>query len=305
MKEPILVVMAAGIGSRYGGLKQTDPVGANGELIIDYSVYDAVKAGFKKVVFIINHIIEQDFKETIGNRLEAFINVEYAFQELYDLPDGISIPADRRKPWGTAHAIYAARNIIDAPFAVINADDYYGKDAFIKIYNFLSKERLGEYDYAMVVYKLINTVTENGYVSRGVCSVDDKSNLVNIVERTHIEKRGSKIEFLDKENNWNQLDENSVVSMNMWGFNISLIEEISNLIEEFLTEAIKENPLKCEFFLPYVVDKIIKNNKGIVKVLQTHEKWYGVTYSEDKLKVMEAISKMILEGKYPNKLWEV
>ncbi len=304
MNKPILVVMAAGIGSRYGGLKQTDPVGANGELIIDYSVYDAKKAGFGKVIFIINRKIEGDFKELIGNRLQAHIDVEYAYQELADVPEGIDMPAERIKPLGTAHAIYSARHLIDAPFAVINADDYYGSDAFTKIYDYLSQSSLGDYSYAMVGYHLKNTVTDHGYVSRGVCSTDQGNLLTNIVERTHIEKRDGQIAYLSNENDWITLDSDTTVSMNMWGFTETLVKEINLTLFDYLTNALRENPLKCEFFLPFVVDQMIRHDKCTVQVEKTDEKWYGVTYSEDKEAVVKALANMTSSGKYPKFLWE-
>lgn len=303
MNKPILVVMAAGIGSRYGGLKQTDPVGANGELIIDYSVYDAIKAGFGKVIFIINHTIEADFKEIIGNRLGQYIEVAYAYQELNDVPEGIMMPAERQKPLGTAHAIHSARHLIDAPFAVINADDYYGADAFAKIYDYLSQSSLGDYDYAMVGYQLENTVTDHGYVSRGVCSKNDQNLLTDIVEKTHIEKRPDGIAY-QEDDKWYPLPEGTIVSMNMWGFTSTLLREIEVGLNEFLIEGLVSNPLKCEYYLPSVVDRMIKNEKSTVKVLTTDEKWYGVTYSEDKATVVSALGQMTSEGKYPDKLWE-
>lgn len=303
MKKPILVVMAAGIGSRYGGLKQTDPIGQYGELIIDYSVYDAIKVGFKKVIFIINKSIETEFKEIVGNRLMDFIEVDYAFQELNDVPKEIELPAERIKPLGTAHAIYSARHLIDAPFAVINADDFYGNEAFAKIYDFLSQSSLSDYHYTMVGYQLINTVTENGYVSRGVCTVNEDSVLTNIIERTHIEKKGNTIEYFEH-NKWFPLSSKEVVSMNMWGFSTSILEAIETTLVDYLEEALKKDPLKCEYFLPYVVDQMIKEEKCKVQVLETKEKWYGVTYSSDKAIVVEAIAKMIELGKYPIKLWE-
>lgn len=306
-KEPILVVMAAGIGSRYGGLKQTDPVGSHGELIIDYSVYDAVRAGFKKVVFIINHKIEKDFKEIIGDRLTKFLQVEYAFQELEDVPEGIELPKDRVKPLGTAHAIYAARKVIDAPFAVINADDYYGVDAFSTMYTYLcnisKREKNNHYEYAMVGYRLGNTVTENGYVSRGVCNVDKESNLLRVEERVHIETKEEGIMYLE-EGVFHPLAEETIVSMNMWGLQPSLVKRIEATMFAFLEKGMKENPLKCEYFLPFVVDDMIQTNMCSVKVLPTEEKWYGVTYSEDKEAVVCAIENMVKEGKYPQKLWE-
>lgn len=303
MKDPILVVMAAGIGSRYGGLKQTDPVGAHGELIIDYSVYDAIQAGFGKVIFIINRKIESDFKSIIGDRLSEHIEVAYAYQELTDVPEGVNMPAERVKPLGTAHAVYSARHLIDAPFAVINADDYYGTDAFIQIYDWLSQSSLGESDHAMVGYQLMNTVTDNGYVSRGVCSTDSASYLCDVTERTHIEKRNDGIEYLDDSDHWQPLSRDTIVSMNMWGLTPSFVREIEENIEDYLNEGLKTNPLKCEYFLPYVVDQMIKTDKSTVKVLATGEKWYGVTYAEDKAAVVKALAEMTSNGRYPEKLW--
>jgi len=305
MKNPILVVMAAGIGSRYGGLKQTDPIGPNGELIIDYSVYDAIEAGFKKVVFIINHKIKADFQEIIGNRLSQHIDVAYAYQELNDVPESLEIPKDRIKPLGTAHAVYCARHLIDAPFAVINADDYYGRDAFIKIYDYLSQPDLGNHDYTMVGYELHNTVTEHGYVSRGVCTLDERSQLTDVVERTHIEQRHGTIAFKDDADLWVALKQDAIVSMNMWGFSPSFVDELSSMLVPFLENALKTNPLKSEFYLPYVVDQLIKNKRCRVNVLTTSEKWYGVTYSEDKATLVDAIAGMCHRKKYPSNLWEV
>lgn len=304
MEKPILVIMAAGLGSRYGGLKQMDSIGKNGELIIDYSVYDAIQAGFEKVVFIINHKIEKDFKEIVGKKLNGFIGVEYAFQELSDIPESVTLPNDRVKPLGTAHAIYSARDKIDGPFCVINADDYYGRDAFESMYNFLSKKDLGKYDYSMVGYSLKNTVTDNGYVSRGICDVDNDMMLHGVTERTHIEKVKEGIIYKDN-NNWEYpLDENAIVSMNFWGFTPSLIDEIKDNIADFLLAELPNNPLKCEYFLPFVVDEMIKQLRCSVKVMHTDEKWYGVTYAEDKENVVKALDKMTSDGKYPNKLWE-
>jgi dTDP-glucose pyrophosphorylase len=302
MNKPVLVVLAAGIGSRYGGLKQMDPLGRHGEAIIEYSVFDAIEAGFEDVIFIINHKIEKDFKEVIGQRVEPYIRVQYAFQELEDIPESIKITKDRVKPFGTAHALYAARHLIKGPFAIINADDYYGKEAYMKLFDFLSDTTNDETDYAMVGYQLKNTVTENGYVSRGICNLDTDENLKNVVERIHIEKRAKDIAYL-KDEVWTTLPEETIVSMNMWGLKPSLIEEIEGSIVDFLKEAIKVNPLKGEFYLPYVVDQMVQKNKANVKVLKTNEKWYGVTYQEDKAMVVEAINQMIDEGKYPEKLW--
>jgi len=304
MKKPILVVMAAGIGSRYGGLKQTEPVGTSGELIIDYSVFDAIKAGFQRVLFIINRSIEKDFKEIIGHRLELVIEVNYAYQELTDVPESILLDKSRVKPLGTAHAIYAARNLIDAPFAVINADDYYGADAFTIIYDYLSQSSLGQYEYAMVGYPLSNTVTKNGSVSRGICTLDDNHFLKEIVERTHIKTLSDGIAYMDKTKKWHPLNPETNVSMNMWGFAPSLVSEITSTLTNYLKEVLIDNPLKCEYFLPYVVDHMIHLNSCSVKVLKTNEKWYGVTYSNDKSIVVEALFQMVASGKYPYRLWE-
>ncbi len=302
MKKPVLVVLAAGIGSRYGGLKQMDPVGRHGEAIIEFSVFDAIEAGFEEVIFIINHKIEKDFKEIIGKRMEPFIRLRYAFQELEDIPESIKIPKDRVKPFGTAHAVYAARHLIKGPFAIINADDYYGKEAYIKLFDFLSDTTKDGTDYAMVGYLLKNTVTENGYVSRGICSLDTDENLENVVERIHIEKRAKDIAYLEEEV-WTSLDDETIVSMNMWGLKPSFLEEVEGTIVDFLTKELKTNPLKSEFYLPYVVDQMVQKDTANVKVLKTDEKWYGVTYQEDKAMVVEAINQMIDQGKYPEKLW--
>lgn len=304
MEKPILVIMAAGLGSRYGGLKQMDSIGENGELIIDYSVYDALQAGFKKVVFIINHKIKKDFKEIVGKKLDGFIQVEYAFQELSDIPKSVTLEEDRVKPLGTAHAIYSARDKIDGPFCVINADDYYGRDAFKRMYNFLSKKDLDKYEYSMVGYSLKNTVTENGYVSRGICDVDNEMMLHGVTERTHIENIKNDIIYTDKNRMEYPLDKNAIVSMNFWGFTPSLVEEIKTNIADFLLAKLPKNPLRCEYFLPFVVDEMLKRKSCSVKVMHTNEKWYGVTYAEDKENVVKALLKMKNEGEYPDKLWE-
>lgn len=304
MKQPILVVMAAGIGSRYGGLKQTDPVGPNGELILDYSVYDAIQAGFKKVIFIINSAIKDDFQSIVGDRLKGHIEVEYAYQELADIPSSFHLPENRVKPLGTAHAVYCARKLINAPFAVINADDYYGRDAFEQIFHFLSRPSLGKSDYAMIGYELQNTVTRHGYVSRGICQMDADSRLTGIVERTRIELHDEEIVCQDTDGQWLPLEKNTLVSMNMWGFTPNIITRITHLLDPFLQETLPKDPLKSEFYLPMVVDQLIQQNQCEVTVLNTSEKWYGVTYQKDKALVVEAIQEMCETGKYPNKLWE-
>lgn len=303
MKEPILVIMAAGIGSRYGGLKQMDAIGPGGELIIDYSIYDAIEAGFKKVVFIINRKIEKEFKEIIGHRLNEFIDVNYAFQEITDVPDEVHIPKERIKPWGTAHAIYSARNYIDAPFAVINADDYYGKDAFYQMYKALKSDKMNMDRFVMVGYQLKNTVTEHGYVSRGVCKVNEYGILEDVVERARIEMKDGELYYVEEEQ-WTKLDDNQTVSMNMWGFTTEIIETIGSDIADFLNEKIEENPLKCEYYLPYVVNQMVSEQKIKVDVLSTKEKWYGVTYKDDKEKVVNALNQMVDAGRYPSLLWK-
>ncbi len=307
MKKPILVVMAAGMGSRYGGLKQIDPVGNHGQLIIDYSIFDARRAGFETVVFIIKHEIEADFKEAIGDRLARIMDVRYAFQQLEDLPAGYSVPEGRTKPWGTSHAIYAARGVIDAPFAVINADDYYGPEAFQVIYDYLSTHQDGEtYDYAMVGYLLKNTVTEHGTVARGVCVENADGTLASVTERTKIGTYEGGIHYSEDDGaTWTDLAADSIVSMNLWGFQPSFIRETGDRLAAFLDEALQTNPLKGEYFLPTVVSQLIAEGKATVRVLKSHDKWYGVTYREDKPVVVKAIADKTAEGVYPDDLWEV
>jgi len=307
MKKPVLVVMAAGMGSRYGGLKQIDPVGPTGQLIIDYSIYDARRAGFETVIFVIKHEIEEIFKNAIGNRLSKVIDVKYAYQELSDLPEGYSVPDGRIKPWGTAHAILAARNIVDGPFAVINADDYYGPEAFQKIFAYLSEnpDTQDHYEFSMVGYRLENTLTEHGHVARGVCVESDDHFLVSVTERTHIEKDGNDARFTENDGEtWDRLPGDSVVSMNLWGLTRSFIEEAWNGFPEFLDRALVENPGKSEYFLPGVVSALIRDGKARVKVLKSCDKWHGVTYQEDKPAVVRAINKKIEDGLYPAQLWD-
>lgn len=305
-KKPVLVIMAAGMGSRYGGLKQIDPVDAHGNKIIDFSIYDAVWAGFEKVVFIIKKDIEQEFKENIGNRMAAHVQVEYVYQELAKLPEGYEIPEGRVKPWGTGHAILCCKDVVDGPFAVINADDYYGRSAFVSIYNQLNKVSDGErYQYTMVGYQLYNTLTENGHVARGVCSTDEAGMLVDIHERTRIEKHGDMAEFTEDDGKtWTELGEDTIVSMNMWGFTSSILKELKERFAAFLDRELPVNPLKCEYFLPFVVDELLKEGKAEVSVLKSVDRWYGVTYKEDKETVVSAIKELKEAGLYPDKLWE-
>lgn len=301
MKKPILVVLAAGMGSRYGGLKQIDPVGQSGEKIIDYSVYDALDAGFERVVFIINHKIEKDFKELVGAEIEKHAEVRYAFQELTDLPAGVTIPEDRQKPWGTSHAVYAARDLLDAPFAVINADDFYGREAYHQIYQFLTETADKDDEYCMIGYLVKNTVTDKGSVSRGVCETKN-GYLTAIVERTKIESRKDGIVYLEDDQAY-PLADDTVVSMNLFGFKPSIVREIKDRIVGYLNEKLPTNPLKCEYFLPATVDALLKEGKATVKVLPTKEKWYGVTYHEDKAEVVAALKALADQGKYPKSLW--
>ena len=307
MKKPILVVMAAGMGSRYGGLKQVDPVGGHGQLIIDYSIYDARRAGFETVVFIIKHEIEETFKAAIGERLSKVMDVRYAFQQLDDLPAGYAVPEGRTKPWGTSHAVLAARDIIDAPFAVINADDYYGPEAFREIYAYLSQHPDTDttYEYAMVGYLLKNTVTENGHVARGICEVDGEGYLASVTERTHIEKTETGARFTEDDGaTWTDVSGETYVSMNMWGFTPSFVREAGERFAAFLDNALQTNPLKGEYFLPSVVSALIGEGKARVKVLHSTDKWYGVTYQADKPVVVAAIAQKTAEGLYPDRLWE-
>lgn len=306
MKKPVLVVMAAGMGSRYGGLKQIDPVDKEGHIIMDFSIYDAVRAGFKKVVFIIKKENEADFKAAIGDRMSKIIEVAYVFQDLNNLPEGYSVPEGRVKPWGTGHAILSCLDEVDGPFAVINADDYYGSHAFQMAYDFLSQNEDGDtYSYMMVGYKLENTLTDNGHVARGVCVTDEEGHLIKINERTHIEKReGGAAYTEDDGKTWVEIPEGSTVSMNMWGFSASILKELKDRFAKFLDENLEGNPLKCEYFLPFVVDELLNEKKATVKVLKSMDKWYGVTYKEDKPVVVAAIQKLKDEGLYPQKLWE-
>lgn len=306
MKKPVLVIMAAGMGSRYGGLKQIDPIDAEGHIIMDFSIYDAVKAGFEKVVFIIKKENEADFRESIGNRMEKQIQVEYVFQDLHNLPEGFEVPEGRVKPWGTGHAVLSCLSVIDGPFAVINADDYYGQQAFRMIYDFLTTHDDEEkYQYTMVGYLLENTLTENGHVARGVCETDENGKLTEITERTRIERHGGVPAYTEDDGaTWTNLPADAIVSMNMWGFSSSMLPELNTRFAGFLEENLPKNPLKCEYFLPFVVDELIQEGKAEVTVLKSRDRWYGVTYKEDKPVVVKAIQALKDEGRYPQKLWE-
>ncbi|MBQ7295208.1 MAG: nucleotidyltransferase [Clostridia bacterium] len=304
MYKATLIIMAAGMGSRYGGLKQIDPIGENGEIILHYSVYDAIKAGFDRVIFVIKHEIERDFKAVIEGKFEDKIKIEYAYQDINNLPEGYSVPEGRLKPWGTGHAVLSCKDMIDGPFAVINADDYYGRETFSLIYNEITREKPddGKYNFCMVGFKVENTLTENGHVARGVCRTDSAGYLTDIVERTKIAKRDGKIMFTEDEENWIEIPEGSTVSMNCWGFTKDMMKELEERFEGFL-EKNKDNMLRCEYFLPFVVDDLLKVGKATVKVLSTTEKWYGVTYKADKEIVVSALRQKVSDGVYPEKLW--
>ena len=304
--KPALVIMAAGMGSRYGGMKQIDPVDDQGHIIIDYSVYDAYRAGFRKVVFIIKEQNRADFEETIGRRIGDKMQVEYVYQKLEDLPEGFSVPEGRVKPWGTAHAILSARNAVKEPFAVINADDYYGINGFREIYNYLeSAQDDDKYRYCMVGYRLFNTLTENGSVGRGVCEVSPAGELISVTERTKIYKRGEGAAYTEDDGaTFVEVSPDAIVSMNMWGFTPSLLPELGARFADTLRKGLAENPLKCEYFLPSAVSALLAEDKATVRVLSSPDRWYGVTYKEDKPTVVAALKSLRDAGLYPEKLLE-
>ncbi len=306
-QKPILVVMAAGMGSRYGGLKQIDPVGSCGEAILDYSLFDAHEAGFETAVIIIKEAIKKDFMETVGKRLEKCpMEIRYAYQELHKIPAGCTIPDGRTKPWGTSHAVLCAKKEIgNAPFAVVNSDDYYGKQAYREIYDYLSTAKDGQKaDYCMVGYRLGNTVTDNGSVARGVCNVDEKGYLTHIVERTRIEKYDGGIHFTtDDGATWEDLAADTPVSMNMWGFTPGFLETVEKDFPWFFREEVPANPAKAEMFLPMTIGRMLRAEECTVKVLRTADKWFGVTYAADKPVVVAALAEMTRQGAYPDGLW--
>ena len=306
MKAPVLVVMAAGMGSRYGGLKQIDPVDEHGNIIIHYSLFDAYRAGFKTVVFVIKPELEETFKEVIGPKVPEKMEIKYAHQVITDIPEGYEVPEGRTKPWGTAHAALAARHVVDGPFAIINSDDYYGVGAFKTIYDHLSSTPDSEeiYEYAMVGYMLENTVTENGSVARGVCTANDEGYLASVVERLKIVKGETCPKFTEDDGEtWTDLPGDTIVSMNMWGFNRSYLDEAEARFPKFLEETYKTNPMKGEYYLPGVVSQLLDDGKARVKLLSSPDKWYGITYKEDKPVIVAALKKMREEGLYPLGLW--
>lgn len=296
--------MAAGMGSRYGSLKQIDPVGENGEVIIDYSVFDAKRAGFEKVIFVIKKEIEEQFHAVIGDRLSKFITVEYAFQDLNDLPQGFTVPEGRAKPWGTCHAVLSARNLTDSPFAVINADDYYGPHAFKLMYSFLSTHT-AEGKYAMVGYNIENTLTENGTVSRGVCDVSKDGYLKKVTERKNIMPDGKDAKYTEDGGvTWQKINAGTQVSMNLWGFSQSFFDYAEARFKTFLSNEMPKNPLAAEYYLPSLVSALIDEGKASVKVLNSPDKWFGVTYRPDKAAVQAALKEKHANGEYPTPLWK-
>ncbi|MEG0774194.1 sugar phosphate nucleotidyltransferase [Clostridium sp.] len=304
MIKPTLVVMAAGMGSRFGGLKQITPVGPNEEVIIDYSIYDAIKAGFGKVVFIIKEEMLESFKNSIGKRVEGLVETVYVFQRLDMLPTGYSVPQERSKPWGTAHAIMCCKSYVNTPFLVINADDFYGATTYTLIHDYLVslKDDKEFYQYAMVGFKLGNTLSDNGHVARGVCEVDGLGYLRGIKERTEIRKFQKIVKYREDEENWVSIPESSIVSMNTWGLTPSIFDELEKKFLIFL-EKKQDEILSAEYFLPTVIDSLIHENKAKVRVLKSEEKWYGVTYKEDREIISTAILKFIAKGIYPVNLW--
>lgn len=305
MKEPILVILAAGMGSRYGGLKQMDPVGPSGEAILDYSVFDAKRAGFKRVVFIIKHEIEADFKRMVGARIEKHMEVAYAYQQLDMLPEGYVIPEGRTKPWGTGHAVLCSQSAIDAPFLAINADDYYGVEAYRIAYERLCtmQDDAGT-DYFMVGYELQNTLTENGYVSRGICATDAQGCLTHVIERTHIISTCDGPMYTENKTDYHRLPADVPVSMNMFGFTPSILREMRETFPAFLDKALADDPLKGEFYLPGVVNAMLEKGTATVALLKCPSRWYGVTYQADKAQVKAAMARMAQEGLYPTPLWD-
>ncbi len=304
MDKPVLVIMAAGMGSRYGGLKQMDSMDDQGHRIIDFSIYAAKEAGFEKVVFIIKHAIEEDFKKLVGEPISRHMEVEYVFQELDKIPDGYSIPEGRNKPWGTTHAISCCKDVINGPFMVINADDYYGKEGFKILYKFLTDTAEDDSSYAMVAYELGKTLTEKGSVTRGVCKTDASGNLEDIVEQKTIVMTDNGAAYSEDDGaTFKDIDVKTPVSMNMWGFKKGLLDELQHAFVRFLDEDVAGNPLKAEALLPSDIDRLIKSGKATVKVFTSPDKWFGVTYQEDKPYVVANIKALKDAGAYPEKLW--
>jgi NDP-sugar pyrophosphorylase family protein len=304
MSKPDLIVMAAGIGSRYGGLKQIEPIGPGGEIILDYSIFDARNAGFGKIIFVINKKIEQAFRERIDRSIGQHCETAYVYQELANVPEGHEYPPERTKPWGTAHAVLSCKDQVNSSFAVINADDFYGQTAFQVLGNYLNnaQDRNGIYDFCMGGYQLKNTLTEYGHVARGVCQVDREDRLIEVRERTHIEKVGEVIKYKEDDATWIEIPEDSLVSLNLWGFTPGILAELDTQFSRFLEEN-RGNLLAAEYFLPEVVNQLLLEKKATVQVLRTREHWIGVTYQEDKIRVKNAVGELTKRGIYPRKLW--
>ncbi|MCI6486500.1 MAG: nucleotidyltransferase [Clostridiales bacterium] len=300
MQEPTLVILAAGMGSRFGGLKQITAVDDHGHAIIDFSLYDAYRAGFRKVVFIIKHEIEEDFKNRVGRRMEKYFDVKYVYQQLDVLPAGYAVPEGRVKPWGTGHAVMCCAGVVDGPFAVINADDFYGPSAYTTLFDYLKEDR-ADNEHAMVAYELRKTVTENGSVARGICSVEN-GYLTDVVERTRIEKRGDDAAFTEDGVNFVPVSGSVPVSMNFWGFGKSMLRELQNRFPAWLDENLPKNPLKCEYFLPFVANSIIKEGMGSIRILNCRETWHGITYKEDMDSVVNYLAELRRRGVYPEAL---
>ena len=302
--KPTLLLLAAGMGSRYGGLKQLDGMGPNGETIMDYSIYDAIQSGFGKIVFVIRKDFEDQFRNKILSKYEGHVPVELCFQSLEALPEGFSVPAGRTKPWGTNHAVMMARDIIKEPFAVINCDDFYNRDCFKVIGKFLSELPEGSRNrYAMVGFRVGNTLSENGTVARGICSTDDKGDLTTVVERTEIIRRQDKVCYKDEKGNWIAVSDNTPVSMNVWGFTPDYFDYRADYFKDFLRDPETQKNPKAEFFIPLMVNKLINDGTATVKVLDTTSKWFGVTYSADRPSVVAKIQKLVDDGVYPNQLF--
>jgi hypothetical protein len=307
IEKPALVILAAGMGSRYGGLKQIDPVGANGELIIDYSIFDAIKAGFERVVFIITKALKDDFMEVMGNRIGKYVRTEYAYQDLNDLPPGYRLPDGRVKPWGTAQALLSVKSVVNGPFAVINADDFYGASAYKTIYDWLSSPAAkdGKAHFAMVGYRIENTVSDHGSVARGICDADSGGYLTSIVERTFVEKTANGARFSeDKGKSWREIPPGALVSMNFWGLNGEFFKLAENDFPGFLDANLSVDPMKCEYLLPSEIGNQLRAGLADVKVLESPDTWYGVTYKEDRPGVIAAVADLHKRGAYPTLLWK-
>lgn len=301
--KPTLVLLAAGMGSRYGGLKQLDTLGPNGETIMDYSIYDAIQAGFGKIVWIIRKDFEEDFRNQVLSKYEGKVACELCFQALDSLPEGFSVPEGRVKPWGTNHAVLMAKDIVKEPFCVINCDDFYNRDAFMVIGKFLADLPEGAHDqYAMVGFRVGNTLSENGTVARGVCSTDDNGNLTTVVERTEIERHDGDVQYKDENGEWVTIDDNTPVSMNVWGFTPDYFKYSEDYFKSFLSDPKNIENVKSEFFIPLMVNKLITDGTSTVKVLDTTSKWFGVTYAEDRPGTVERIQNLVNEGVYPSPL---